>query len=179
MERAVGLPQLPRSTDSPTERNLMTFADQGDGPAFTPRLQHDDTPAPYNPSAYVYVAFLGGVLPMAWLALVNVGRFPKVAGLAQKTQLAVGFFLVANVILLLMLPVEWLSGNSEIRMLSRVVGVVASAALYAIHRVPAFGGVQRHDGDYSSAWKSFLPLLGFAILQAIVVFILASARGLT
>jgi hypothetical protein len=139
-------------------------------------------PAPWDPRSQLYVAFFGGVIALTAIAVVN-GRRLGIPSYRIRLILLAGLAgLAATLGLALVLPVEtgvdaFLNeGSRNIRLLGRVVAVVASLASMKIQ--------ERGDrlfrirgGEYSSPWApGILAAIVGGLAQAALVFAVVNAR---
>lgn len=144
---------------------------------FSPRIRVVTTPAPFGPHTYFYIAFFAGAGALALIALLNLQRITVVAGLGSKTRALIAAMLVASLGFLVLSPASWWDPTTNIRLGVRVIAVLVSVGLYALHKGPALGTMQRH-GDYSSVWKVIGQIALAAIAQGVVSSIVGLARGL-
>ena len=147
----------------------------GDKPAFEPQLSAASTPAPFSPTAYFYVGFFVGFLALAYVAIQNLNRFPRIQSLRERTFALLAATGIGLLVALLVLPIDVLEGSPRIP--PRIAAVLASIALYRFHRGPALGGANRYGGEYTSAWKAIGPIIALSLLQGIVTYVLIRSRG--
>lgn len=145
---------------------------------FSPRLGGLSTSAPYNPGAYYLVAFFGGILALVYVAFANLSRISKVRGVETKTWAVIAGACIAGAVFLAVSPASWWDPTRNVRLGLRAVALIASAALYMLHRGPAFGARARFE-EYTSMWKAIGPIIGAAIAQGILSVLVGSLRGVT
>lgn len=149
---------------------------QRPAPDFEPRLaSRPDRSPPFNPRAYLYVGFFGGVVALVIVALANLGRIVESSKVRNATQGFAVLALLAAVGFVLFAPVEWWSEKRNVRLGLRVIAVVVALPLSRLHRGPAMGAAIVRT--YESAWKALPHILLGAALQFGVLVAVGAARG--
>lgn len=145
-------------------------------PTFQSRLGGPLRAAPYNPKSFYLLAFFGGAVALALIAWRNLDRLPSSSEIRQRTGWVLGGLGAVAILALILCPAEWWTPMRNIRMMVRAVAVVAALGLERIQRGPAFAAAARHN-DFTSMWSAKWPILGAAVAQGAVTFVVGLARG--
>jgi hypothetical protein len=120
-------------------------------PALAGRPARIGVARPWRLTSQFYVAFIGGVLAVATLAILNARRL----GMSVADQAAIGAAAIAGFAGVLILAATWAPG-SDLRLAARVVAVASWGAMYLVQRVPDRVHSYHFDGDepYESLLRS-------------------------
>ncbi|MEW5986408.1 MAG: hypothetical protein AB1791_07220 [Chloroflexota bacterium] len=105
----------------------------------------------------MYVAFFGGALAIAVIAILNSRRLP-LATTKQRMTLAIGVLgfvvtlLAAYLATLLNIAPTWRPGSTGFRVLARVLAVITYLALYRAQRSGERIYTFQNQGGFASLW---------------------------
>ena len=120
-------------------------------PALAGRPARIGVARPWRLTSQFYVAFLGGVLAVATLAILNARRL----GMSVAQQATIGAAALAGFSVVLILAATS-APSSDLRLAGRVVSVLAWGAMFLVQRVPDRIHSYHFDGDepYESLLKT-------------------------
>jgi hypothetical protein len=121
---------------------------------------------PWRLSSQGYVAFFGGVIAGATVALLNARRL----GVAARDQLVIVAASVFGLLVAFSIMVAWDPDRSgQLRMVDRLVAVVVYLAHARIQR-PADRSFQLRGGEHASLWLPGLAMvIGCGVAEALLI----------
>jgi hypothetical protein len=140
------------------------------------------TERPWDPSSQFYVAFFGGVLAVAGIALINARRL-RLPASRQRWMLAIGLAgLVVALVLAAVMPIDpdvgafVNEGSRNIRLAGRVVAVAICLAFVKLQQ-PGDRLFRIQGGEYASLWgPGILAVIVGGLAQAALVAVVVDAR---
>jgi hypothetical protein len=136
-------------------------------PALAGRPARIGVARPWRLPSQFYVAFLGGVLAVGALAILNARRL----GMTVAQQATIGAAALAGFVAVVVLAASF-APSSDLHLAGRVVAVVAWGAMYLVQRTPDRIHSYHFDGDepYASLVTTGAALVvGFAVTQIALV----------
>ncbi|MFI5896279.1 hypothetical protein ACIA5D_39885 [Actinoplanes sp. NPDC051513] len=133
---------------------------------FSPTIRERDNSArpPWRPDSIFYPAFFGGPIAAAVLGLLNARRLGLTRGtlLAIAAAGAIGF--ATRVVLS-----ATIDGNSALRLLGSVTGVLVALVVAAVERRPFRAYVFRGGDPASLVGPGLLAAIGCGLLEAVLI----------